>query len=85
MLKERVNPFFPDHLQVLQRRFSVRILRGIPVLLFHDILTGILRTLITILILILSPLTAKNDPAVFCTELRLVVIGAIAAPAGIIL
>ena len=85
MLKKSMHPFSPDHLQVLQGRFPVRILRGIAVLLFHNMLTGIVRTFITIFIPIVYPLPAENDLAVLSTKVRLMIVRTIAALTRIIL
>lgn len=85
MLKKSIHPFSPDHLQVLQGGFTMRILRGVSVLLFHDMLTGIIRTFITIFIPIVYPLPAENDLAVHSTKVRLMIIRPIAALTRIIL
>ena len=84
MLKKSIHSFFPDHLQVLKRGFPVRILRGVSVLLFHDIFTGIIRTFITVFIPILYPFPAKNDFAELSTKLRLMIVRPIAALTRII-
>ena len=84
ILKKSIHPFSPDHLQVLQGGFTVRILRGIAVLLFHDMLAGIVRTFITIFIPIVYPLPAENDLAVLSTKVRLMIIRPIAALTRII-
>ena len=63
----------------------MRILRGIAVLLFHDMLTGIVRTFITIFITIVYPLPAKNDLAVLSTKVGFMIVWTIAALTRIIL
>lgn len=85
LLQESIHSFFPDHPQVLQWRFPMRILRSIAILLFHYILAGIIRTFIAIPISVLSPFPAEYDPAVPGTEFRLVVVRSIASLTRIIL
>ena len=61
------------------------ILRGVAGLLLHDILAGIVRTFVAVLIAIRPPLSAEDNAAMPRAKLRLVIIWPVAPLAGIML
>ena len=79
MLQKSIHSFFPDHLQVLKRRFSVRILSCIAIFFLHHIFTGINRAFITVMISVLSSFPAQYNSAVLSTKFRLMIIRTVTA------
>ena len=85
MLQVSIHPAFPNHPQILQRGFPMRILRSVAVFLLHDILAGIIRTFVAVFIAIFSPLPTEDYATMHRTKLRLVIIRSIAPLTRIIL